>query len=32
MGHDLFSDESLKEQAAWAEAAELRATAKFNCW
>ncbi len=24
MGHDLFSDESLKEQAAWAEAAELR--------
>ncbi len=26
-GHDLFSDGSLQEQAAWAEAVELRASA-----
>ncbi len=30
-GADFFSDGSLQEQAIWAEAAELRATANFSC-
>jgi hypothetical protein len=31
VGHDLFSNGSLKEQAAWAEIALLRDTAKSSC-
>jgi hypothetical protein len=31
-GHDLFSDGSLEEWAAWAGVSEMQATTNYSCW